>query len=550
MKIKLCRLCLSAVAAVSVSVFAFADGGPNASKAVDGESLALEEFQGSDTLMNRAWQFRLGDDASWASVDCDDAKWRWLDLPHDFQFELPWDKGARPAHGYKPLKVAWYRRHFKADPGWKGKRIFAEFEGIMAVGDVFLNGEKIASTEYGYLGCWADLTAKLNWEGDNVKPRDVRNGMEEPDYSYWGGNIVYVDGRYHLFVARWKESEPKGHMFWPNSEIAHCVSPRSDGDFKFVEVLGQGHNPELFRCKDGSFAVYCIDSKSQAHVYRSATVNGPWKYERLPLDLNGRKLIEGESNFSFTRRPDGSVLAVCRGGAIWLSEDGIKPFVMMTGRVYPDVAGRFEDPVLWRDEVQYHLVVNDWLGRVAWYLTSPDGFNWTTQPGEAYRPGIARVAGGVTNEWFKYERMRVTTDVFGRVFQANFAVIDCVKREDRGGDIHSSKNITIPVNPGRRVQTFRKTRRGWEMRIMKERGFNPLADVDVESVTFGPQSMVAFGAGVKPVGTDEANGDLVLIFPLIELDTPVVKALGREKSGRLFFATCRVDGTKLAGDCR
>ena len=146
--------------------------------------------------------------------------------------------------------------------------------------------------------------------------------------------------------------------------------------------------------------------------------------------------------------------------------------------------------------------------------------------------------------------MRVTTDVFGRVFQANFAVIDCVKREDRGGDIHSSKNITIPVNPGRRVQTFRKTRRGWEMRIMKERGFNPLTDVDVESVTFGPQSMVAFGAGVKPVGTDEANGDLVLIFPLIELDTPVVKALGREKSGRLFFATCRVDGTKLAGDCR
>ena len=197
------------------------------------------------------------------------------------------------------------------------------------------------------------------WGGANVKPRDVRNGMEEPDYSYWGGNIVYVDGRYHLFVARWKESEPKGHMFWPNSEIAHCVSPRSDGDFKFVEVLGQGHNPELFRCRDGYFAVYCIDSKTQAHVYRSASVNGPWKYERLPLDLNGRKLIEGESNFSFTRRPDGSVLAVCRGGAIWLSEDGIKPFVMMTGRVYPDVAGRFEDPVLWRDEVQYHLVVND-----------------------------------------------------------------------------------------------------------------------------------------------------------------------------------------------
>ena len=319
----------------------------------------------------------------------------------------------------------------------------------------------------------------------------------------------------------------------------------------FVSVFAFADGgPNASKAVDGKSLTLEEFQGSDTLMNRSATVNGPWKYERLPLDLNGRKLIEGESNFSFTRRPDGSVLAVCRGGAIWLSEDGIKPFVMMTGRVYPDVAGRFEDPVLWRDEVQYHLVVNDWLGRVAWYLTSPDGFNWTTQPGEAYMPGIASVAGGVTNEWFKYERMRVTTDVFGRVFQANFAVIDCVKREDRGADIHSSKNITIPVNPGRRVQTFRKTRRGWEMRIMKERGFNPLTDVDVESVTFGPQSMVAFGAGVKPVGTDEANGDLVLIFPLIELDTPVVKALGREKSGRLFFATCRVDGTKLAGDCR
>jgi len=112
----------------------------------------------------------------------------------------------------------------------------------------------------------------------------------------------------------------------------------------------------------------------------------------MQLDLDGKKMIEGESNFSFCTRPDGSVLAVCRGGGIWLSEDGLKPFVRKSeGRVYPDVAGRFEDPVLWRDEVQYHIIVNDWLGRVAWKLVSPDGFSWTTLPGEAYTPGIARV---------------------------------------------------------------------------------------------------------------------------------------------------------------
>ena len=380
------------------------------------------------------------------------------------------------------------------------------------------------------------------WGGDNVKPRDVRNGIEDAEYSYWGGNITKVGNEYHLFVARWKESEPKGHMFWPHSEVAHAISKRSDGDFKVVEVLGKGHNPELFRCKDGSWACYCINDKRpcEACLYRSKDINGPWTLERMQLDLDGKKMIEGESNFSFCSRPDGSVLAVCRGGGIWLSEDGLKPFVRKSeGRVYPDVAGRFEDPVLWRDEVQYHMIVNDWLGRVAWKLTSPDGFNWTTQPGEAYTPGIA------PNDWFKFERMRVFQDEFGRVVQANFAVIDCVKKEDKGNDIHSSKNITIPVNPGRRVQSFRKTRKGLEVRIAKERGFNPLTDVDVESLILGPQSLVAFGQGVKPIATSEAGGDLVVIFPPIELDTPVMEVLGKEKGGRLFFTTFRTDGTKL-----
>lgn len=378
------------------------------------------------------------------------------------------------------------------------------------------------------------------WGGDNVRPRDVRNGIEDGEFSYWGGNITQVGRDYHLFVARWKESEPKGHMFWPQSEIAHAVSARPNGDFKVVEVLGKGHNPELFRCKDGSWAVYCIDARGLAHLYRAQTLDGPWSCERMELDLDGKKMIEGESNFSFCTRPDGSILAVCRGGGIWLSEDGRKPFVRKSeGRVYPDVAGRFEDPVLWRDEVQYHLIVNDWLGRVAWKLTSSDGFSWTTQPGEAYTPGIA------PNDWFKFERMRVFQDEYGRVVQANFAVIDCPKKDDRGSDIHSSKNITLPVNPGRRIETFRKTRRGWEARIRSERGFDSTRDVDVDSLILGPQSFVAFGAGVKPIATAEAGGDLVAIFPAVELDAPVIEILGRETSGRLFFATARTDGTKL-----
>ena len=76
---------------------------------------------------------------------------------------------------------------------------------------------------------------------------------------------------------------------------------------------------------------------------------------------------------------------VCRGGGVWISRDGLSAYRQLTDkRVYPDVEGRFEDPVVWRDSLQYHLIVNDWLGRIAFYQRSKDGLHWVTEQGEAY----------------------------------------------------------------------------------------------------------------------------------------------------------------------
>ncbi len=63
------------------------------------------------------------------------------------------------------------------------------------------------------------------WGVDAVKPRDTLNGVESATWSYWGGNILQgADGTYHLFVCRWPESHPKGHMAWPQSEVVRSVS--------------------------------------------------------------------------------------------------------------------------------------------------------------------------------------------------------------------------------------------------------------------------------------------------------------------------------------
>ena len=42
------------------------------------------------TDLNFGWRFMEGDIKDGAAVGTDDAAWRTIDLPHDFQIEQPW----------------------------------------------------------------------------------------------------------------------------------------------------------------------------------------------------------------------------------------------------------------------------------------------------------------------------------------------------------------------------------------------------------------------------------------------------------------------------
>lgn len=103
-------------------------------------------------LFNFDWRFHIISDTDslpfYTSADFDDSGWRTVDLPHDFQFEQPWDEKGSRARVFKPSCKGVYRKSFIADKDWEGKHISLDFGGIMCIGDVYLNGKKIASTEY------------------------------------------------------------------------------------------------------------------------------------------------------------------------------------------------------------------------------------------------------------------------------------------------------------------------------------------------------------------------------------------------------------------
>jgi beta-galactosidase len=140
-------------------------------------------------LFNFDWKFKLGEVQNAESPTFDDADWRQLDLPHDFQVEMPWNEKANRSRGFKDMATGWYRKTFEADKTWQGKRVMLDFEGIMLHGDAYLNGQKIGGTDYGYLGFEADITKLLKWNGKNVLAVHCSTGEAQNSRWYTGGGL-------------------------------------------------------------------------------------------------------------------------------------------------------------------------------------------------------------------------------------------------------------------------------------------------------------------------------------------------------------------------
>ena len=151
--------------------------------------------QRSSRLMNFGWKFFMGDVSGAEVVGFDDSSWRTLDIPHDFQMEEPWEESAGRARGFKAMGVGWYRLHFAADPEWQGKKVLLDFEGLMAYGDIWLNGRHLgekdhSSIVYGYLGAEFDVSGMLRYDGeDNVVAVRATTGKANGSRWYTGGGL-------------------------------------------------------------------------------------------------------------------------------------------------------------------------------------------------------------------------------------------------------------------------------------------------------------------------------------------------------------------------
>jgi hypothetical protein len=207
--------------------------------------------------------------------------------------------------------------------------------------------------------------------------------------------------------------------------------------------------------------------------------------------------------------------------------------------------------VVWRDEVQYHLIVNDWLGRTAYYLRSRDGLDWVWDPGKAYDQDVVRHPDGSKEGWHKIERPKVRRDPYGRATHIGFAVIDCPKDQDKGGDIHSSKAVVLPLTLPRRMKILgdaplTPATAEIQVEILAEPGFDPNKDLDLQSLRFGAAETVNFGKGGIVKSSKSLGGNLVVTFDGracgLKPDDFAAKLLGRSVKGGVVHGWARVPG--------
>ena len=118
---------------------------------------------------NDNWLFEKTNDSLALNISYDDSNWRQLSLPHDWAIEGPFKPEFNPRTGGLPIfgKV-WYRKHFVIDKSKKGSVVSIEFDGVMNNSIIYINGKKVYSRPYGYIGFQIDITPYINYDEENV----------------------------------------------------------------------------------------------------------------------------------------------------------------------------------------------------------------------------------------------------------------------------------------------------------------------------------------------------------------------------------------------
>lgn len=264
-----------------------------------------------DTIsINQGWQFHRGDVKNIAELKSTQSGDDVVNLPHDFLIGQDWvapDASERPdnsdagsnvrsrlsSRGFKEMGIGWYRYELTPKDEWKGKRIVLDFQGIMLVGDVYLNGKRIGGTDYGYLGFDIDLSKLLKWGQSNEIA--VKADTQNPANSRWfTGAGLYRD--VNLIVTN-------KDLFFPRHPLFIRTQDNKEVKIK-AEIINQQKVAKGQSTAKMPVGVRILDAdgKVVAEQKNDIHFNAKWRdreYELPSISLENAKLWSPDSPYLY-----------------------------------------------------------------------------------------------------------------------------------------------------------------------------------------------------------------------------------------------------------
>lgn len=137
------------------------------------------------------WRFLATSAAGCQRPDFDDADFREVTVPHDWQItnrrdpdmEWGWSQGYFPRH-----QTGWYRLPLRVPEEWTGKKLWLMLDGCQRFYRIYVNGQDVGGHRYGYVPCLLDLTDHLH-PGENLLAVQVNAEPTLGDRWYSGAGL-------------------------------------------------------------------------------------------------------------------------------------------------------------------------------------------------------------------------------------------------------------------------------------------------------------------------------------------------------------------------
>ena len=217
--------------------------------------------------IDRSWEY-LESPLNYIDSVMREKNWTLVDLPHDIAIEKERRKEnpSGPDEGFTQGCSLFYKKELDLGEEYKDKNLILEFEGIMGISEIFINGFLVKKHFYGYTSFLVDITKYIKIGEKNTLIVHVEN-THKPSSRWYAGTGIYRHVWLHVgdrvYIKPWEFHvtydilNNEKAIIYPKVILKNTDEKAHNGKLIF-EIFAK--NNELLKSKEIDFY---LDSKEE-----------------------------------------------------------------------------------------------------------------------------------------------------------------------------------------------------------------------------------------------------------------------------------------------